>query len=353
MTEERLELKAQSLHRQAFIFDACVPGTGIYRDEVGEIKALVTGGVNAVNITVAEHSHNFTRAIENISRLKRLIDRHQDKLMLCTTISDLKSAKESGRVGVVIHFQDSKPIEDNLDYLRIFYELGLRVLQLTYNLQAYAGAGCCERSDGGLTWFGLDLVAECNRLGILIDLSHCGYRTAMEAISVSKAPVAFTHVGAYAVCPAKGRNKPDELLKALADRGGIIGVTFFPPLVRREPGTHRVVQATLDDVLDHIDHLVRVVGIDHVGFGSDLSDYYARTLEMPPTSALRSYRSMRPDVYGQGPTDRYDPFPVGLDSHAKLTNLTAGLLRRGYSEEAVMKILGGNWLRLLGQVWHQ
>ena len=346
-----LEQRARALHREAFVFDACLPSGGIFRDEETDIQNLPDGGVNGANVTIAEHQHNFLKTIESNVRFKKLIGRHTDKVRLATSAGDLLRCKRDGKVGFVMHFQDGKPIEDNLDYLSVFYDLGLRVFQLTYNMQGYLGTGCCERHDAGLSTFGIEAVAECNRLGILIDLSHCGHGTARDAIQHSKAPVAFTHAGVYALCPAYGRNKPDDLLKAVANTGGVIGVTFFPPFAKRNPKTHQVLQGTLDDVLDQVDYLVKLVGVDHVGFGSDLSDYYARTLEVPATSSIRWFRPLRPDVFGAGPTDRYDPFPTGLDSHARLPNLTRGLVQRGYNDEGIKKILGGNWLRLFQEVW--
>jgi membrane dipeptidase len=164
-------------------------------------------------------------------------------------------------------------------------------------------------------------------------------------------PVAFTHSNPNALCPAGARNKPDDLIQAVAETGGIIGATFFPALVKRQPGSHVVVPSTVEDVVDHIDYLVKLVGVEHVGFGSDMPNYHARTLEAPATSSIRHYRPLRPDVYGDGPTDRYDPYPADLDAHTKLRNLTAALVRRGYSDDDVLAIMGGNWIRVARQVW--
>ena len=163
-------------------------------------------------------------------------------------------------MGFVWHFQDTRPIETDLDYLKVFHKLGLRVLQLTYNTQNYVGSGCCELHDAGLSSFGREVVEECNRLGMLIDLSHCGYATCWDAIRHTRKPLSLTHVGAHALCPATGRNKPDEILKAVADTGGVIGIAFFAPLVKRNPKTQEVLLAGVDDVIGHIDHVVKLVG---------------------------------------------------------------------------------------------
>jgi len=348
---KELEERARALHREAFVYDACLPGGGIFRDEKPEIEALLEGQVDGANLTVADCKDDFLVAVGRIQQLKELVERHSDKVSLCVSTAELKEAEKQGKLGLIIHFQDSKPIEDNLNYLRTFHDLGLRVFQLTYNIQGYVGTGCCERHDAGLSYFGLEVVAECNRLGILIDLSHCCHATTRDAIQHSKAPVAFTHVGVYTLCPAHGRNKPDDLLKAVVETGGVVGITWFPSLVKRNPATQEVLESDVEDVLDQIDYAVKLLGVENVGLGSDLSNYHAKTLEVPATSAIRWYRPMRPDVYGVGPVDRYDPYPKGLDSHSKLLNLTRGLVRRGYEDEDIKKIMGGNWMRLCKAVW--
>jgi membrane dipeptidase len=346
-----MEERARSLHDQAFVFDACFSTPGFFKEEAREIQAFLDGGVDGGLATLAAEEQNFVKAVDNINRHLKVFNRHPDKVRMCRSVAELEQCQAEGKVGFVTHFQDTRPIETDLDYLGVFHQLGLRVLQLTYNTQNYVGSGCCELHDAGLSSFGRQVVEECNRLGVLIDLSHCGYDTCRDAIRHSRRPVSLTHVGALAVCPATGRNKPDDILQGVADTGGVIGIAFFAPLVKRNPATHEVLLAGVDDVLDHVDHVVKLVGSDHVGIGSDLSNYYARTLELPAFSSIRSYRPLRPDVFGVGPVDRYDPWPVGLDSHAKMTNLTRGLVKRGYTDADVKKILGGNWLRLFRETW--
>lgn len=346
-----LEDLAETIHEEAFVFDACLPGDGMFQDEDAEIEALRLGKVDGANLTIADYKADFRRTVDGLNSLRALVERHRAVVALCSSVSDLARAESEGKTGLVVHFQDARPIEDNIDYLATFYQLGLRVFQLTYNSQGFLGTGCCERHEAGLTYLGLDALAKCNELGILIDLSHCSWATCWDAIKHSEAPVALTHVGCYELCPAHGRNKSDDLIRAVAATGGIIGVTFFPSLIKRNAETQLVLPSATSDVLDHIDHVVSLVGADHVGFGSDLSNYYARTLEVPATSSIRWYRPLRPDVYGVGPTDLYDPYPDGLTSHSELANLTRGLLARGYQRPDVEKILGGNWLRLFEAVW--
>ena len=346
-----MEERAKAVHGDAFIFDGAIVTLGFYKEEKTEIQAFLDGGVTGGNISLSTSETDFTLAIDNISKFKRLIARNPETLALCVSTADLVECKRAGKLGMVIHFQNTTPILDKLDFLYTFYDLGLRVLQLTYNTQTFVGAGCCERVDGGLTNFGLEVVAECNHLGMLIDVSHCGPTTSWDAIKHSKKPIAATHAGVYALARSYGRNKPDDMLKGIAETGGILGIPTQPCFVKRNPDTHEVLQATVDDVLDQIHYAVNLMGIDHVGMGTDMSNYAARTLELPRDSNIRLVRHLRPDVFGVGPTDKYDPFPIGLDNHAKMLNLTRGLMKRGYSDEDTKKVLGGNWLRIFEDVW--
>lgn len=339
------------VHESAFVYDACVPPMGFWKEPAREIQALVDGGLAGASVTCAPPRHTFLQAVDTIRQLQKVVERFSEQVAICRSIADIEAARSSGRVGLVVHFQDPKPIEDDADRVETFYDLGLRVLQLSYDVQGWLGTGCAEQRDGGLTHLGTRVIEECNRLGILIDVSHCGLQTAWDALERSKDPISITHTGSYSLCAATGRNKPDDLLRAVANAGGVIGVCWFSPLLRRMPNSYRTAQATIDDVINHIDHIVNVAGPAAVGIGSDLSNLHARTLEVPAHSSLKWYRALRPDVFGEGPTDRLEAYPSELDTHAKTRNLTLGLLRRGYSEDNVRDILGGNWRRLLRQVW--
>ncbi len=264
-----------------------------------------------------------------------LLRDHPTQIMQVTTVADIAAAKASGRVGLIFGFQDTSPIGENLDMLAVYHRLGVRIVQLTYNHRNHVGNGCFEPEDAGLTDFGCTVVAELNRLGILIDLSHCGPRTTREAIERSERPVAITHANPLARCPHP-RNKSDELLRALADQGGVVGAVGFPPLLTC------TASATLDDYLDTIDYLVTLVGIDHVGLGPDFME------EMPPEVAAQALRGVDPAAIRE--FTRVTP-TAGFESIAACANVTGGLLARGYAPADVRKIMGGNWLRLYTEVW--
>ncbi|MBI3942874.1 MAG: membrane dipeptidase, partial [Chloroflexi bacterium] len=213
----------------------------------------------------------------------------------------------------------------------------VRIIQITYNEGNYAGAGCLESTDWGLSRFGMDLIDEMNRLGLLIDLSHVGYRTSMEAIEASQQPVAFTHANPRALCE-NPRNKTDEQLLAVARKGGVIGANIFPPFLAKGS------QATIEDFVDAIDYMVRLVGIDHVAIGTDFT-------EDQPEAWFRWLLMRRGNRKQIIPLDYPIINPEGIRSAAEFPNITRALLKRGYANADVKKIMGENLLRVFQTVW--
>ena len=348
--------RAEQLHDDAIVVDGLVP-TIAYLSDPAYRDHLASGGVSAGNFTVASRV-DFTSATTKVEAARTLIEARPDDFRLARSGDDVRAAKKAEATAVVLGFQDSMPIAPNdrtilggnLEFLRAFAETGVRVIQLTYNSLNYVGAGCCERVDPGLSHFGRAVIEEMNRLGILIDLSHCGDVTTMEAIEYSDDPVAITHANPRALSNV-GRNKTDEQIRALAANGGVIGISLFPPLVKSDPETHEVRAATIEDVLDHIDYIVDLVGVDHVGFGTDMNDKALDDGVTPPYAAYRNFRPDHPEVYGRGPIERYEPYPRGLHRHTELPNLTRGLVARGYADDEIEKILGENFVRLFDVVW--
>ena len=233
-------------------------------------------------------------------------------------------------------WQNTSGIEDHIDYLGIFKDLGVGIMQLTYNTQNLVGSGCYESHDSGLSDFGRDVVDEMNRLGILIDLSHVGAKTSDDAIRYSKKPVAYSH------CLPSGlkdhpRNKTDEQLKFIADSGGFIGVTMFPPFLKNGANS------TIDDYVEAIDYVVNLVGEDCIGFGTDFTQGHDDSFFQWITHDKGSGRKLV--EFGEISN------PLGLQTLGEYPNLTEALLRGGWSENKVRKIMGENWLRLLREVW--
>jgi membrane dipeptidase len=330
------------IHGTATIIDG-VSNSVLTREQHARFRR---GGVTAVNHAAIDHGVGLDPTLLALTTLLREVETLDDCYLIVRSASDIGRASDEGRVGVILGLQDGRPLEDRIEYAQVLHAMGVRIIQLTYNRRNLIGDGCLEPGNAGLSRFGAAAVKEMNRLGILIDLSHCGVRTTMEAIDVSEAPVAITHANPSTFSPSP-RNKPDDVLRALAGRGGVIGLTTFSPLVARTASA----APTLDDFVQLVDHAVNLVGVDHVGIGTDHTDGVFDPAKFDKEWGWRAplYRDLSEFM---GPWYRYETKNVvGLESAADWGNLTEALLRRGYGEIDMQKILGGNFLRLFGRVW--
>jgi membrane dipeptidase len=302
-------------------------------------------GVTAVNITLGttEREGLFEKTIAGIGEWEARLAAHSDRLLKIRSARDIESAKASGRLGIIYGFQDPGVLEGKIDRLGLLSDFGVRIIQLTYNRRSELGDGCLEPENHGLTPFGRAVVERMNQLGMLVDLSHCGRRTTMEAIAASKKPVSITHAGCTAVAD-NPRNKTDDALKLLADRGGVVGIYFMPFL--RTKG-----DATAADVIQHMEHALKVCGEDHVGIGTDG--------RISPVELTAEYRQQlreevrRRQALGVSAPDEDDviPFVSELNDARRLEKLAGLLIARGHSSARVEKILGANFLRLMREVW--
>ena len=324
--------RSASLHSESIIID----GLQISRWSEEVFHRLNQGGLTAVNATIAVHE-NFRDTVGNIAEWYRLFEKHSSIIAPVRTVDDIKQAKREGKVGIIFDFQDTAPIENDISLLSIYKELGVRVIQLTYMERNYVGDGCLERTDCGLSRFGLAVIEEMNRLGLLIDLSHVGHRTTMEAIEASQQPVAFTHANPRSLCDHP-RNKTDEQLTAVTRKNGVVGANIFPPFLAAGS------KATLEDFVDVIDYLVKLVGIDHVSVGTDFT-------ECQPQEFFHWLLTGRSKV-GQIMELEYPVASLdGIRSASEFPNITRALLNRGYAEADVKKIMGDNLFRLFETVW--
>ncbi|MCB9452330.1 MAG: membrane dipeptidase [Anaerolineaceae bacterium] len=324
-------MSEQQLHRESIIIDG-LNASWFLSDSV--IERIHQGGITAVNATIAAW-HNPEDALDMIGQMYAKLDKHAAIAMQARSVADIHAAKAAGKSGFILGFQDTAPLADKLHLLRIYHELGIRIIQLTYNFENRVGFGCQAPEDRGLTPFGRDAITEMNRLGILVDVSHCGIRTTLEAIEVSETPIAITHSNAKSQFDHP-RNKTDEALKACAARGGVIGALSFPAMLTPK------LPATIEDYAATIDYMVQMVGIDHVGLGPDFME------EMPLEVAQTVLSGLPLDVV----TFMQNIPPVqNFSTIAEMPNVTAALLARGYSEADTRKVLGENWLRLYGEVW--
>ena len=268
----------------------------------------------------------------------------RDDILQVKETADIYTAKEQGKTGIILSFQNASPIENELDRLGLFLALGVRVIQLTYHETNLLGSGCWERTDGGLSNFGVDAVREMNRLGIVIDLSHVGPKTTMDAIEMSEQPVAITHANARSFC-GHPRNKEEDALKLLAEKGGVVGATSFANFLPKG------FDSTVEDFVDAIDDMVERVGIDHVAIGTDST--HDQPLDF--WHYIGSQQGTKfPSTFADGSVPYTDLSfqPKGIDSPAEFPNLAEALVNRGYSAEDITKLLGGNWMNLFERVWN-
>ncbi len=325
-------MNAQTLHEATLIIDG-LNASHFLNGVV--LERLHTGGVTAVNATIAAW-HTPEETMTLIGDCLHLFDAHSDLIMPIKTVADIHAAKKSSRVGLILGFQDTAPIGEHLQLLSVYHQLGVRVIQLTYNFENRVGFGCQAPADEGLTVFGKEVVAEMNRLGIVIDLSHCGEQTTLDAIALSRKPVAITHANAASQFPHP-RNKSDAVLEACAQKGGVIGALSFPAMLTQ------TLPATIEDYVDAIDFLVQMVGVDHVALGPDFME------EMLPETMAAVLEGLPPEVVHLLTTM---PPVQDFASVAELPNVTVVLQKRGYAEAEIKQIMGENWVRLFTAVWH-
>lgn len=334
MTSDR----AAALHRDAIVIDATCP---LLQDK-SRIELYRQGGITALCPTVG--------AVEGAAQTFRSVAgwlahiRNDAGLLLVRRAADIEEAKRSGRIGIIIHFQGADPIEDELDLLDGYQAMGLRMFQLAYNVKNRVGDGCDERTDAGLSRFGVALVRRLEALRIVVDCSHTGYRTTMDAIEMATRPIVFSHSNPRTVKESP-RNIGDDQIRAVAATGGLIGMNGFPAFVAAHA------KPTLDEFIDHIDYTVQLVGDDHVGLGIDY--YYGQHPYADPQEARRLYD--RWVAAGHWNPNAYPPppyhYPQGIETPERLPRLSERLSERGYGDDTIRKILGGNWVRVFREVW--
>lgn len=329
----------EELHRQALVID----GLNCSKTDRAGLARFIEGGISAVNITAATPYNRFEPAVMQIAARGAEIRENSDLAVLALSSQDVLEAKESGRVAVILGLQNALPVEGSLLLVDVLWRLGIRVMQLTYNERNAFGDGCVQPGNAGLSKYGFELVETMNRTGMLIDLSHCSHRTTLDAVEASAVPVAITHANAYALCPSP-RNKPDEVMTAVAQAGGVVCPVTWGPAVRFDP------RPDIASFLDHVDHAIQLVGPDHVGIATDYSE---GVYGSPESWAYLSRNGTYPEVTGlAGDWYEFETRHVSdLPSVTKMSRLTAGLARRGYSHDVVRAVLGGNYLRVCEAAW--
>ncbi len=315
-------------------------------------------GVNVASGTYSagiEIERAYESATEGIAQARSYIDALEGELKLILKADDIEDVYKSGKHGLILDFQDTLPFGTDLSKIEYFYNLGLRVVQLTYNLRNLVGDGCTERYKTGLTYFGQTVVEKLNEMNMAVDVSHCSQQVGWDALEISSAPIIVTHSSSNEIC-FHDRGKDDDLAKAVAEKGGFFGVVIVPGFIQNNGSI-----ATLDDFADHVTHLVNVMGIDHVGIGTDICANGPETgliydEEFPESMPGQiEYFKKNPDKFNWGgfrPEHRLTPdYRIdGYSNFGDWPNLTVKLAEKGFTEDELKKLLGLNYLRYFREV---
>ncbi|NOZ19910.1 MAG: dipeptidase [Planctomycetes bacterium] len=340
-TAQEVTAKLRDMESTELVFDPAAREefTGVWRD----------AGVDCI-VHVVGRGNNLPVTLEHLARFQHKCDMLSDTLVKAVTVKDIRRAHTEGKLCLVWELNSplvASRMEDGREELRwldIFHMLGVRVMHLTYNRRNLIGTGCTERSDGGLSEFGRDVIQRMNELGILVDVPHSSRQTVLDAAKVSEKPIAATHTCCRALYDHP-RGRTDEEIKAIAEKGGLIGILTIPTFIGEK--------GTLADMLDQIDHVADLVGVDHVAIGTDA--VYASPapgVELRPMPKARpgnwwgNWRDVRVHEKGVSEENR-----TGSLAWTNWPFFTVGLVTRGYSDDDIEKILSGNLLRVFGEVW--
>jgi len=297
-------------------------------------RQMREGGVDAVHVTICYHE-NFRETVSNIEDWNRRFERYADLIMPGRSAADVHEARRNNRTAIFFGFQNCSPIEDDIGLVEICHALGARFMQLSYNSQSLLATGCFESEDPGVTRMGRGVIKEMNRVGLVVDMSHSAERSTVDAIEISERPIAITHANPSSWHPAR-RNKSDDLLSALAESGGMLGLSLYPHHLLGGPA------CTLTSFCEMVARLVDRMGIGHVGIGSDLcQDQPDSVVEW-----MRSGRWTKQVDFGEGSKDNagFPPQPEWFQDNRDFPKLDQGLASVGFSEDEIAAIVGGNWL---------
>ena len=308
-----------------------------------DLDVVRGSGIDVIKLTVGGINDDFAHTVSSITEVQRLIEVHPDYFTAVRNGADLARAKHERKLGIILSFESVEMLGGQLSALEVFRDLGVRVMQLSYNRTSPFAAGVMEPNGGGLTALGRNAVREMNRLGVAVDVSHANPATTADVLALSSQPPVMTHAGCAAV-HAHPRNKTDEQLRALAAKGGVVGIYDLPYL---SASPH---QPTTDDYLAHLTHALEVAGEDHVGIGSDVGIAPLDTSPQGMAELDREFKERRAAGLSAPEEDR-PPYVVGLNVPRRMEIIADRLLKRGYSTAVTEKVLGANFARVFGQIW--
>jgi microsomal dipeptidase-like Zn-dependent dipeptidase len=302
-------------------------------------RQMREGGVDAVHVTIAYHE-NFRETVANIEQWNSYFERFPDLIFPGRSGDDVRLARETGRTAVFYGFQNPSPMEDDIRLVEILHALGVRFMQLTYNNQSLLATGCYEANDTGITRMGREVIEEMNRVGLVVDMSHSAERSTLEAMEVSSRPIVITHANPAFWEPAL-RNKSDAILRGLGETGGMLGFSMYPHHLKGKG------DCTLRSFCEMISRTAEIMGVDHIGLGSDLCQ------DQPDTVVewMRVGRWTKEIDYGEGSAGNagFPPMPAWFNDNRDFGNVRQGLLDVGFDDEDAAKIMGNNWLRFFDE----
>ncbi|MGH8249211.1 MAG: dipeptidase [Steroidobacteraceae bacterium] len=314
-----------------------------------QIQDVRNSGITCVHLTMRPVGTTapdaaFAATVINIGQMEWEIDQHPDILCRIRSVADIVAAKKTARTGLIYGLQDGVSFETDLSRLEALHRLGLRIVQPTYNRRNLLGDGCLEPANAGLSRAGVEAIGKMNELGILVDLSHCGRQTAADAIRHSKQPLAFTHTASAALADLP-RNRTDQELRAVAEKGGVSGVYFMPFL---NPG----IQPTAADVIRHLEHMIEVAGEDHVSLGTD-GGISPEVLDQAYKDRFAGFARERREagIAAPGETETGYLFASDLNTPRRFETLADMLSARQHSDARIEKILGRNLVRVFSDTW--
>jgi membrane dipeptidase len=340
---EQLPPEITDIYRKSVVIDTlCAPFTSSDSlPDKAAVDSVRKSGITTINFTISAPTYEET--VNNVAYIDALVEQSPDVFMLVRQQSDIARAKSESKIGIMPGFQYTQFLEADTSRIETFRRLGVRIMQLTYNNRSIFGDGCLEPGNAGLSKAGLKAVQTMNELGVAVDLSHSGYRTTSEAIAASRKPVLITHSGCASIY-AHPRNKPDEVMKALADKGGYFGVYLMPYLVASPT------VPTREHVINHVLGAINICGADHVGIGSDGS-IQAVSLSPEQKKAFDEDIARRKKLgIGAPGEDRY-PYVPDVNGPDHMEIIAAELQKRGQPSAVIEKVLGGNFQRIIGESW--
>ncbi len=340
---EQFPADIAGLYRKSVVIDTlCAPFTSDDALPDAELVELVKkSGITAINFTIS--GPTFEGTIDNLAYVDALVEQFPAVFTVVRLQSDIARAKREGKIGIMPGFQYTQFLEEDPSRIETFRKLGVRIMQLTYNNRSIFGDGCLEPGNAGLSKAGMAAVEKMNEIGVAVDLSHSSYRTTSEAIAASRKPVLISHSGCASIY-AHPRNKPDEVMKALADKGGYFGVYLMPYLVASPT------VPTREHVINHVLGAINVCGADHVGIGSDGSiEEVKLTPEQQKTFDADIARRRQLGIGAPG-EDRY-PYVPDLTGPDHMEIIAAELQKRGQPSAVIEKVLGANFERIIGEIW--